>query len=47
MILKSGVVLHKSPFNLKFKNKRHLLTCEAKPDAGFIVTTLYELKKSL
>lgn len=44
MILKSGVVLHKSPFNLKFKSKRHLLTCSAKPDAGFLVTTLYELK---
>lgn len=40
----SGVILHEPPFKLNFKNIKQLLSINAKPDSGKILTTLYQLK---
>ena len=39
----SGVILHLSPFNLNYIYKKILLSVNASPDKGKIVTTLYKI----
>lgn len=41
----SAVVLHKEPFSMKFLFKKEMLKVKAKPDKGYIITTLYKLNK--
>ena len=41
----SAVVLHKYPFNMKFLSKKEILKVRAKPDKGYIITTIYKLNK--
>lgn len=39
----SEILLHKQPFNIKFKSMQKLLEVSARPDKGFITTFVYEI----
>ena len=40
---KSGVILHKAPFNIKIKSMRKLIEINTKPHKGIITTIVYKL----